>query len=70
MKAPTNNEENNDRVNQQHKNYTFVIQKLIERPLLYFNRKFDARVWVLLNASDGRVYQFDECYIRLSSTQY
>jgi Tubulin-tyrosine ligase family len=28
---------------------TFVIQKYIERPFLMNKRKFDMRVWVLLN---------------------
>ena len=27
----------------------FIIQKYIERPLLVHKRKFDIRVWVLLN---------------------
>jgi hypothetical protein len=31
------------------KHNTFIIQKYIERPLLIFNRKFDIRVWILLN---------------------
>ena len=52
------------------KNFTFVIQKLVERPLLYFNRKFDIRQWVLLNASDGRVYIYRESYVRTSSREY
>ena len=59
-----------DRANQQHKNYTFVIQKLIEKPLLYFNRKFDIRQWVLLNSADGKVYKYAESYIRTSSKEY
>lgn len=59
-----------DRANQQHKNFTFVIQKLIERPLLYFNRKFDIRQWVILNSADGKIYQYAECYIRTSSKEY
>ena len=52
------------------KNFTFVIQKLVELPMLYFNRKFDIRQWVLLNASDGKVFIFSESYVRTSSMEY
>ena len=52
------------------KNFTFVIQKLVERPMLYFNRKFDIRQWVLLNASDGKCFIYRESYVRTSSRQY
>lgn len=54
----------------QHRNFSFVIQKLIERPLLYLNRKFDIRTWVLLNSADGKVYYFQESYARTSSKEY
>lgn len=52
------------------RNFSFVIQKLIERPLLYLNRKFDIRVWVLLNSADGKVYLYNEAYVRTSSKAY
>ena len=52
------------------KNFTFVIQKLVERPMLYFNRKFDIRQWVLLDASNGKVYIYKESYVRTSSREY
>ena len=54
----------------QHRNFTFVIQKLIEKPLLYLKRKFDIRVWVLFNSSDGKCYVFKEPYVRTSSKEY
>lgn len=52
------------------RNFSFVIQKLIERPVLYLNRKFDIRTLVLLNSSDGKVYMFNESYVRTSSKEY
>ena len=52
------------------KNFTFVIQKLIEKPMLYLRRKFDIRQWVLFNSSDGKTYMFQEPYVRTSSKEY
>lgn len=54
----------------QLRNFSFVIQKLVEQPLLYLDRKFDVRVWVLFNSADGKVYLYEECYIRTSSKSY
>ena len=31
------------------KNLSFIIQKYIEKPFLIDKRKFDIRVWVLIN---------------------
>lgn len=44
----------------------FVVQKYIERPLLIEGRKFDARVWVLVD-QEMNLYIFKESYLRLSS---
>ena len=49
------------------KHNTFIIQKYIERPLLICDRKFDIRVWVLLD-QDHNVYFFKEGYIRTSAS--
>lgn len=49
------------------KHNTFIIQKYIERPLLICDRKFDIRVWVLLD-HDHNVYFFKEGYIRTSAS--
>ena len=46
-----------------------MIQKYIQRPFLLFGRKFDIRVWVLLN-HDLTVYLFREGYLRTSSEQF
>jgi len=32
-----------------YKSETVLVQKYIEKPLLYMNKKFDIRVWALLN---------------------
>ena len=53
-----------------NKNKKMIIQKLIEKPLLYCNRKFDIRVWSILNSYDGKLYVFKESYVRTSSKEY
>lgn len=50
-------------------NYSFIIQKYIERPLLIEGRKFDIRVWVLFT-HELKVYFFKEGYVRTSSSAY
>jgi len=47
----------------------FVIQKYVEKPLLIDNRKFDIRVWVLVD-HEMNLYCFKEKYIRLSSEPF
>ncbi len=45
-----------------------MVQKYIEKPLLYSNRKFDIRVWALF--LEDRVYFYEKGYIRTSSDVY
>jgi len=47
----------------------WVVQKYIERPLLYNGRKFDIRVWVLVTA-DFKIYIYRQGYLRTSSGRY
>jgi len=46
-----------------------IIQKYIENPFLYKNRKFDIRVWVLIN-HENEVFMFKEGHIKTSSHEY
>ena len=46
-----------------------LIQKYIESPLLYKNRKCDMRIWVLLT-HDMKVYFFKEGHLKTCSVQY
>jgi len=47
----------------------WVIQKYIERPLLYKNRKFDIRVWALAT-SKNEIFYYKAGYLRTSSEEY
>jgi len=51
------------------KSRAFVIQKYIERPLLFNERKFDIRVWALVT-HEMKLYFFKEGYIRTSCEKY
>ena len=46
-----------------------IIQKYIEYPLLYKERKFDMRIWVLLT-SQMKVYIFKEGHLKTCSVKY
>ena len=48
---------------------TIIIQKYIEKPLLYFGRKFDIRIWALLT-QDLKVYVFNEGHLKCCSVKY
>jgi hypothetical protein len=46
-----------------------VVQKYVERPLLYKNRKFDIRVWAIMT-SKNEIYFYEPGYLRTSSSDY
>ena len=46
-----------------------IIQKYIERPLLFNGRKFDIRVLGLMDANKN-FYLYKPCYLRTSSDEY
>ena len=53
----------------------FIAQKYLETPLLYQGRKFDLRVWVVVESDPGslaglRVWAYREGYARTSSEAY
>ncbi|TNV87033.1 hypothetical protein FGO68_gene10239 [Halteria grandinella] len=47
----------------------WVVQKYIERPLLFKSRKFDIRVWVLLTHRHD-IFMYQDGYLRTSSDSY
>ena len=47
----------------------WVVQKYIEKPLLYKGRKFDIRIWVLVT-DKCEVFYYEEGYIRTSSINF
>jgi hypothetical protein len=47
----------------------WVIQKYIEKPLLYKNRKFDIRVWGVAT-SNMEFYFYNVGYVRTSSSEF
>jgi hypothetical protein len=46
-----------------------IVQKYIEKPLLYKNRKFDIRIWAIATCK-GEIYFYREGYLRTSSNIY
>ena len=64
----SNNDNKNVNINK-YKSNIVVVQKYIEKPLLYFGRKFDIRIWVLLTHK-MEVYMFNEGHLKLSSVNY
>jgi len=50
-------------------NTYWVVQKYIERPLLYNSRKFDIRMWAVITWK-GEFFYYKHGYIRTSSESY
>lgn len=61
-------------LNEQASDSQWVVQKYIERPLLYKKRKFDIRMWALVHFLDDNnkfnIYFFNEGYLRTTSFEY
>ena len=69
IEEPDAKETDDGRKIKEIKNSSFIIQKYIEAPLLFKNRKFDIRIWALIS-HDARFYLFKEAYVRTSSAEY
>jgi len=55
-----------------HKNpatTSWVVQKYVEHPFLFNDRKFDIRVWAVVT-EDYRIYFYKHGYLRTSSSAY
>jgi hypothetical protein len=48
---------------------TVLVQKYIESPLLYYGRKFDIRMWALID-SEMNLYCFKEGHLKTTSKEY
>jgi len=60
---------NKEDINNIYQSSIIIVQKYIEKPLLYFGRKFDIRIWVLLT-HDLKVYVFNEGHLKCCSVKY
>ena len=50
---------------------SIMIQKYLEKPLLYQGRKFDIRIWVMfLTNRENEIYIFKEGHLKASSIKY
>ena len=51
---------------------TFIVQKYLEKPLLYQRRKFDIRCFILITSINGIQigYWYQDGYVRTSSSEF
>ena len=55
-----------------HGSRTFILQKYIENPALYKNRKFDIRTFAMITSVNGQLkaFNYDDGYLRTSGREY
>ena len=51
---------------------TYIVQSYINNPLLYNNRKFDIRVFMMLTSINGQLkaYWYRDGYVRTASEYF
>lgn len=51
---------------------TYIVQSYIERPLLYYKRKFDLRHYIMMTSVNGIIkgYWYKHGYVRTTSNEY
>ena len=65
-----NNEHNNNKSEKRKNNAEYILlQKYIEKPLTYKNRKFDIRIWVMYTFKD-ELFVFREGHLKATSDNY
>ena len=62
-------EEKKKIINKKYRSNFVIIQKYIEKPMLYRGRKFDMRIWVLIT-HNMKVYVFKEGHLKTSSVEF
>ncbi len=61
--------DDDEKTHNRYRTSTVLLQKYIESPLLYNNRKFDIRMWALIDHKMD-IYLFKEGHLKTTSTEY
>ena len=69
MKINCNNKDDKGKEKGDYQSNIIILQKYIEKPFLYNGRKFDIRIWVLINHKMD-VYIFKEGHLKASSVNF